>query len=168
MQQAPLMSSRKEFLATVAGLGVAVAATSAFGTTPAAALDLRLKQLADYEAIRTLTARYATLIARGEAAKASALFTDDGRFVSRQDVRGRAALEAMYAAIKPGNAFPLITNHLITLNGTTATGTCTFYSPFTHQSGPSLCGAYADKYAFVEDKWLFSERVFHRHDGPPP
>src|SRR5918997_279793 len=46
-------------------------------------LEQQIQELTDREEIKELTAHYAHGVARGEGARVSALFTDDGVFINR-------------------------------------------------------------------------------------
>ena len=48
-----------------------------------ATLEQQVRELADREEIKELTAHYAHGVARGERAKVAGLFTDDGVFLNR-------------------------------------------------------------------------------------
>lgn len=89
-----------------------------------------LRELADREEIRELTARYAFLVAH--KLPAVELFTEDGGFVFRKPdgeigvARGRAALDETFADIlrAPNHNLPTVHNHLLDIRGDEATGVC--------------------------------------------
>jgi len=89
-----------------------------------------VRELADREEIRELTARYAFLVAHRRPA--AELFTDDGGFVFRKPdgeigmARGRAALDAVFDDIlrAPNHNLPTVHNHLLDIQGDNATGVC--------------------------------------------
>ena len=89
-----------------------------------------LRELADREEIRELTARYAFLVANRRPAVD--LFTEDGGFVFRKpdgevgEARGRQELDQVFADIlrAPNHNLPTVHNHLISIDGDHATGVC--------------------------------------------
>lgn len=128
-------------------------------------LEQQVQELADREEIKELTARYAHGVARGEGASVAALFTDDGTFLNRfpgqpvTEVRGRDALNKFYGAIQRNFALPCIHNHLITLAGDEATGTCSIEVRIT-RSGQSMIGSgyYEDRFRRENGRWKFVVR----------
>jgi len=130
-----------------------------------ATLEQQVRELADREEIKELTARYAHGVARGEGAKVAELFTDDGVFLNRfpeqpvTEVRGREALQKFYGAIKRNFALPCIHNHLITLAGDEATGTCSIEVRIT-RDGKSMIGSgyYEDRFRRENGRWKFTVR----------
>lgn len=93
-------------------------------------LAAMVRELADREEIRELTARYAFLVANRRPAVE--LFTEDGGFIFRKPdgevgvARGRAALDDVFADIlrAPNHNLPTVHNHLIDIQGDEATGVC--------------------------------------------
>lgn len=129
-------------------------------------LEQQIQELTDREEIKELTARYAHGVARGEGAKVAELFTDDGVFINRLNpdepptvVRGREALQKFYGNIKRNIAVPCIHNHLITLAGDEATGTCSIEVRITSK-GRSMIGSgyYEDRFRRENGRWKFVER----------
>lgn len=128
-------------------------------------LEQQVQELADREEIKELTAHYAHGVARGEGAKVAALFTDDGVFINQIPgtpqtvVRGREALDKFYGAIKRNTALPCIHNHLITVTGDEATGTCSIEVRIT-RNGQSMIGSgyYEDRFRRENGRWKFVER----------
>ncbi len=129
-------------------------------------LEQQVQELTDREEIKELTARYAHGVARGEGAKVAELFTDDGVFINQLSpdnpptvVRGREALQKFYTNIKRNTALPCIHNHLITLAGDEATGTCSIEVRITtkHQSMIGS-GYYEDRFRRENERWKFAER----------
>jgi len=128
-------------------------------------LEQPVQELADREEIKELTAHYAHGVARGEGAKVAALFTDDGVFINDLPdtastvVRGRAALDKFYGAIKRNTALPCIHNHLITLAGDEATGTCSIEVRITRNNQSMIgSGYYEDRFRRENGRWKFVER----------
>ena len=129
-------------------------------------LEQQVQELTDREEIKELTARYAHGVARGEGAKVAELFTDDGVFINQLPtgepptvVRGREALTKFYGAIKRNIALPCIHNHLITLAGDEATGTCSIEVRIA-RNNQSLIGSgyYDDRFRRENGRWKFVER----------
>jgi SnoaL-like domain len=127
-------------------------------------LEEKVREIADREEIKELTAKYAHWVALGEGAKVAQLFTDDGAFINEVmgqkpniDVRGRKLLDEFYPRLKRGMALPCIHNHIIEINGDDATGTCTIEVRIT-QNNESIIGSgyYADIYRRVNDQWKFA------------
>src|SRR5712664_3017278 len=86
-------------------------------------LEEQVREIADREEIKELTAKYAHWVALGEDAKVAQLFTDDGAFINEImgqkpniDVRGRQQLDEFYPRLKRGMALPCIHNHIIEIN----------------------------------------------------
>ncbi len=128
-------------------------------------LEQQVQELADREELKELTAHYAHGVARGEGAKVAELFTDDGVFINDLPdtaptvVRGREALNKFYGAIKRNTALPCIHNHLITLAGDEATGTCSIEVRITRNNQSMIgSGYYEDRFRRENGRWKFVER----------
>ena len=128
-------------------------------------LEQQVQELADREELKELTAHYAHRVARGEGAKVAELFTDDGVFINDLPdtvptvVRGREALNKFYGAIKRNTALPCIHNHLITLAGDEATGTCSIEVRITRNNQSMIgSGYYEDRFRRENGRWKFVER----------
>ena len=128
-------------------------------------LEQQVRELADREELKELTAHYAHGVARGEGAKVAELFTDDGVFINDLPdtaptvVRGREALNKFYGAIKRNTALPCIHNHLITLAGDEATGTCSIEVRITRNNQSMIgSGYYEDRFRRENGRWKFVER----------
>src|ERR1700738_361610 len=92
-------------------------------------LEEQVREIADREEIKELTAKYAHWVALGEGAKVAQLFADDGAFINEVmgerpniNVRGRKQLDEFYPGLKRGMALPCIHNHIIEINGDNAKG----------------------------------------------
>lgn len=129
-------------------------------------LEQQVQELADREEIKELTARYAHGVARGEGAAVAELFTDDGVFINSFNpdtpptvVRGREELHKFYTRIKRNTALPCIHNHIITIDGDQATGTCSLEVRIT-QNNRSMIGSayYDDRFRRENGRWKFVER----------
>lgn len=127
--------------------------------------EATLRELADREQIRDLTAIYAHRVAHALAN--ADLFTDDGAYIQRrspdeppQVVRGRAALDAHYVA-RPGSAgvaTPMIHNHLIEVDGDTARAVCSIELRIAGGEGIFASGYYQDRLRREDGRWKFVER----------
>ena len=75
------------------------------------------------------------------------------------EVRGREALKKFYGAIKRNFALPCIHNHLITLSGDEATGTCSIEVRIA-RDGKSMIGSgyYEDRFRRENGRWKFMVR----------
>ena len=130
-------------------------------------LQAQVRELADRDAIRELTARYCWHVQHGEAEKIVPLFVADGVFDGTRAgigvYKGHPALLKFYReTIAPaGVALPFIQNHVIEVDGDEARGTCALEGRFI-RDGQSITGAgcYQDRYRRVDGKWRFVERQF--------
>ncbi len=121
-----------------------------------------VRELADKDAIRELAARYADCIWRRDADGAADLFTEDGVMDTgeRQPIEGREALRKVYRLILADSDLqPFVHNHVIDLDGDTATGRC-YLDLRGVLDGKSMVGSgyYHDGYARVDGDWKFSSR----------
>ena len=128
-------------------------------------LEQQVQELADREELKELTAHYVHGVARGEGTKVAELFTDDGVFINDLPdtaptvVRGREALNKFYGAIKRNTALPCIHNHLITLAGDEATGTCSIEVRITRNNQSMIgSGYYEDRFRRENGRRKFVER----------
>lgn len=131
------------------------------GFRSGAASDI-LRELADREELRELTARYAFLVATKRSA--AELFTDNGGFDFRrpdgqsQKARGRQALDDVFADIlrAPNHNLPTVHNHLFSINGDDATGVC-WIELHAHKDGEDWRGSgyYEDIFRRENGKWKF-------------
>ncbi|KRB83000.1 hypothetical protein ASE00_13500 [Sphingomonas sp. Root710] len=131
--------------------------------------DLDLQTLIDREAIKELTARYAREVARGNGRGVGALYAEDGRFAAGAlDYSGRANIQDfLEGVIKPGKNIPLITGHIIEIDGCDATCFSIMYTPWYRDETPGFCGEYKDKLRKVGGQWYFLERDFTFYKGRP-
>lgn len=126
-----------------------------------------VRELADREEIRELTARYAFLVAHKRSA--AELFTDDGGFVFRKPdgevgvARGRAALDSTFAEIlrAPNHNLPTVHNHLLSIDGDEASGVCWIELHAHKQEADGSradwrgSGYYEDRYRRENGRWKF-------------
>ena len=125
-------------------------------------LEATVRELADTEAIRNLARRYAHHVWRKDVPAAIDLFTEDGEMDTgdRPAIKGREALLAAYQGMFTEARFqPFVHNHVIELNGETATGTCYLDLRATVE-GKSMIGSgyYDDHYAKADEEWKFRSR----------
>jgi ketosteroid isomerase-like protein len=128
----------------------------------AASIEQVVRELADAEAIRDLARRYAHFVWQKDIPAAIDLFTEDGEMDTgdRPPIRGRQALLETYQSILGDGAFqPFVHNHVIDLDGESATGTC-YLDLRATVDGESMIGAgiYRDQYARVGGEWKFRSR----------
>lgn len=127
-----------------------------------ASIEQVVRELADAEAIRDLARRYAHFVWQKDIPAAIDLFTEDGEMDTgdRPPIRGRQALLETYQSMLGDGAFqPFVHNHVIELNGESATGTC-YLDLRATVDGRSMIGAgiYRDRYARVGGEWKFRSR----------
>lgn len=127
-------------------------------------LDQRLQILEDKDEIRELTARYCYAVVAQDGDALLDMFASDGEFhMGTSSWRDQAELSKLYkeqvGAIGPK---PFIQNHVVQVNGDTATGNCAVEIRVI-EKGESVtaCGHYDDNYRRVNGKWKFAKRVFH-------
>lgn len=133
--------------------------TNAFASGDATAM---VRELADREELRELTARYAFLIS--QKLSAADLFTEDGGFLFRkpdgetQEARGRDALEVIFAEIlePPNHNLPTVHNHIFSIDGDTATGIC-WIELHAAKDGKDWIGSgyYEDQFRREKGRWKF-------------
>lgn len=124
-----------------------------------------IRELADREEIRDLTATYAHRVAHGLAN--ADLFTDDGAYIHRRspneaphEVRGRKALDEHYIE-RPNNvgvATPMIHNHLIEVDGDEARAVCSIELRIAADEVTLASGYYEDRLRRDAGRWKFVER----------
>ena len=129
--------------------------------------DLQL--LADREAIKELTAKYARHVVTGNGRAVGGLYCEEGRFTAGKfDCVGREAIQDLLETqIKPGKNMPLVTDHIIEIRGEEATCYSIMFTPWFRSQFPGFCGAYNDKLRKINGEWLFVERSFEFFEGRP-
>jgi hypothetical protein len=133
----------------------------------------RIQELEDQQALRTLTHRYSSLAYKGDAEGVAGLFAEDGILMSSvRDVevwsRGRAELLERYKkTLFPGGLLPMVHNHIYTITGDTASGTCLMETPWAHDFPNGFIGAYEDSFRRIGGKWYFQQRTYQRLSPPP-
>jgi hypothetical protein len=125
-------------------------------------IEAAVRELADLEAIRELAHRYAHCVWRKQIAVAVELFTEDGEMDTgdRPVIRGREALlESYRQMLGDADFYPFVHNHLISLRGERATGTC-YLDLRATIDGKSMVGSgyYEDEYVRAGGSWKFRTR----------
>lgn len=128
-------------------------------------LDPQLQALVDVEAIRDLARDYAHWVWKGDAERAVDLFLDEGvmDMGDRDPLVGRDAMLASYRATFEASSFrPMVHQHVVTLAGDTATGTC-YLDLKCSVEGVAMqgYGYYDDEYERTEAGWKFRKRALN-------
>jgi ketosteroid isomerase-like protein len=124
-----------------------------------------LRRLLDIEAIRDLARRYAHCVWQGDADGAVALFSEDGVMDTgdRAPLVGRENLRETYLRIfREQGLRPFVHNHVIDLQGDSATGTCYLdLRAFVEGGYRTGFGWYEDRYLRTPQGWCFASRRLH-------
>jgi len=125
-------------------------------------IEAAVRRLSDLEAIRELAHRYAHCVWQKEISAAVGLFAEDGEMNTgdRPVIRGqRALLESYQQMLGAADFHPFVHNHLISLEGDSATGTC-YLDLRATIDGESMIGSgyYDDEYVRVGGEWKFRAR----------
>ncbi len=129
-----------------------------------------MSELEDKLSIIELTSSYATAIDSKDWDLYASLFTSDAviDYTSSGGIRGtkEEALAFLTKALEPFTMTQhLVTNHLVVLEGDSATCRCDFYNPMGRPDGRGglvlffVGGAYRDKLHRTPEGWKFTERV---------
>lgn len=155
---------------------VAFAATlsgaTAMESDPVTGIAEQPEALAAKQAIAELLFRYCQVVRYDCPEEAASLYTDDGVFEVRRgscdkaghsvDTRleGRENLRAYMRTLKgKPHPVPLIHNLMIEVDGDLAQGTCVMEARVS--TGEAMFwGEYRDRYARLDGRWHFAERVF--------
>jgi ketosteroid isomerase-like protein len=118
----------------------------------------------DIEAIRQLTASYNRAYDEQRAADWANHFTEDGFFErsnAGRSYRGREEIAGLCSSFDyPVHGRHVTSEHIINVNGDTATQTC--YLQFLNRDKGftvDLFAVYEDELVKVDGKWLFSSRL---------
>jgi hypothetical protein len=118
----------------------------------------------DYEAIRDIYARYCLYLDTGAVSEWVSLYTDDGEFSGAGDhIVGRQALEDYAARLGAGTVHRLVLNHVIDVNGDTAT--CRASVVLTSGTAIVSVGRTTDQLRRILGSWRIARRSFVA-DGP--
>jgi 3-phenylpropionate/cinnamic acid dioxygenase small subunit len=125
-----------------------------------------MSSLEDKDAIRELLARYCFLLDGYHLREFAALFTDDGEWISRNDMAtGPEAIERLLRGLVPEPApgrrrKHLTTNIIIELAGDSATVASNFLVVRDSETGPaiSVAGTYDDMVVRTTEGWMFKSR----------
>jgi uncharacterized protein (TIGR02246 family) len=125
--------------------------------------DDAIRRLLDLEEIRDLARRYAHCVWQRDAAGASAVFADDGEMDTgdRPPLVGRAAIRAVYEEVFRTQPFrPMLHNHVIELDGDSATGTVYLDVRATMDGVDKVgLGFYQDRYVRTAEGWKIRARL---------
>lgn len=122
-----------------------------------------VQELWDREKIRELTCEYGLAIETQDAERMASLFTENGSVdfssLGRGLIKGRDALKEFYRSTWPLKVKPFFTNHVIRIQGSRATGTCSLENRAA-RGDQSLIGAgrLHDEYEKVNGEWKFKSR----------
>ena len=125
------------------------------------ALEARIQEIEDREAIRELTAKYCHCVVQGDVEGIVDLFTKEGVLeMGETRVAGHAGLLAMYSeSLGDLRPMPCVHNHVIEVDGDRARGTCSLELRGV-ASGEAQVGAghYEDTFERVNGAWKFRHR----------
>ena len=134
-------------------------------------LAARIDALESKDAIRELTAAYCFAVAEARGMDIVDMFTADGAFTMRgRKWRGTAGLTDMYGGMTDpqDTPKPYIQNHVIEVDGDTATGRCGVEIRLVHKGEAyTAAGHYFDTYRRENGEWKFVERDFHTFHWVP-
>jgi ketosteroid isomerase-like protein len=124
--------------------------------------DDALGRLSDLEAIRDLARTYAHEVWRKSVSGVVGVFSDDAHLDlgTMPPVEGRAGVTAAYEEVFSKDRFlPFVHQHLVDLDGDTATGTC-YIEVWGTAGGQRVLGGgyYDDRYRRTGDGWKISHR----------
>lgn len=126
-------------------------------------LEAMVQELWDREKIKELTHAYGLAIEAKDETMMAGLFTEEGAadFSSMGwgVIKGRAALMEFYRGTWPLDVKPYFSNHVITIEGDRAHGTCALDNRAS-RDGKSYIGAgrLHDAYEKVDGDWKFAAR----------
>jgi len=127
------------------------------------ALEERIQDIEDRDAIRELTARYCHAVVEANVDAIVELFCEDGAMVMGETRNeGQDALRRSYGdALADLTPKPMIHNHVIELAGNTATGRCSVELRFVENGEAFVAsGHYDDHYRREGSAWKFARRDF--------
>lgn len=133
--------------------------------------EVLVRELADKEAIRDLARSYAHQVWRGDIRAIADLFAPDG-VMDTPDLPPLVGPEGIFEAyskmLTADEFHPFVHNHVIDLDGDTATGTC-YLDLRAKINGRQLLssGWYDDHYRRVDGVWKFASRKVTMLDFVP-
>ncbi len=122
-----------------------------------------VQELWDREHIKELTYQYGLAIEAQDEEKMANLFTADGSVdfsaMGRGVIQGADAIKEFYRSTWPLKVKPFFTNHVLHIQGDSATGICSVENRAT-RGDESLIGAgrLHDEYVKVDGVWKFKSR----------
>ncbi len=125
--------------------------------------DYTVRELSDLEAIRDLARRYAHCVWQKDAPGCAALFTEDCEMdpgMGGRVIKGREAMVKVYTpTFERGDLQPFVHNHVIELDGDSATGTV-YLDLRATMDGKAMIGSghYDDRYLRTPEGWRFVSR----------
>ncbi len=133
-------------------------------TQTLAALAARLQRIEDLEAIKQLKARYCAICDDDHnPQEITSIFTEDGIWEGPGIGKaiGRAEIKALFERFQATMSYSqhMTMNPIINIDGDTATGTWTFFGPFTFYEGNRArwqATRYAESYRRVGGEWLIA------------
>jgi len=154
-------------------LALAVLSTGCATSRTDSALQQRVQQLEDQEAIRTVLVSYGEYLDARDYAGYASLFARDGvwtggfgSFTGPEQIK--AMLEKNLAKAEPGfinkSSFHLMTTMVVEVNGDTATARSRylFYTATQdNKPGAALAGRYVDEFIREDGKWKIKRRTTH-------
>lgn len=121
-----------------------------------------IQAMLDREAIRDLACRYAHYVWQRDASAVAELFTEDGLMETPDlpTLTGRGEIVESYEKIfSDMDLYPFVHNHVVDLDGETATGTCYLdLRSRTDEHHIMAAGYYQDRYRRVDGHWLIAGR----------
>lgn len=137
-------------------------ATSNDSTLDETGLVEAVRELLDREAIRDLANRYAHYVWQRDPQAVADLFTEDGVMDTPDlpTLTGPAEIFGSYQKIFSDlDLYPYVHNHVIDLDGDSATGTCYLdLRSRTDTHHITATGYYEDRYRRVDGRWLIAGR----------
>ncbi|HCU88377.1 MAG TPA: hypothetical protein DGR97_00445 [Gammaproteobacteria bacterium] len=122
-----------------------------------------VEELWNREMIRELTYEYGIAVEAQDADRLVSLFTRNGSVdfssLGKGVIEGHESLKEFYITTWPLEVKPFFTNHMIRIDGDSATGFCSLENRGTRE-GESLIGAgrLHDTYAKIDGAWKFATR----------
>ena len=158
------------------GIGEAWGTDMAEHSDPVTGIAEQPEALASKQAITELVYRYGQLVRYDRPEETAELYLPGGLFEVRRGppdgphtavqnrLEGREAIRDMLLPSKgKPHPVPLIHNLSIAVEGDSARGTCVMQTP-TSADGTGFWGEYRDRYARLDGRWYFAERIFTMYE----